>query len=464
MTLLRAGSATDVGRVRTSNQDLALTTATLFAVADGMGGHVGGEVASRLAIDALEQAFSRQPTTSGLVDAVAAANDAVWEQSHARSDLRGMGTTLVALGLVQDEDGSDVLTLVNVGDSRAYVLHQGALTQVTADHSVSEELLRKGELTRAEADVHPQRHILTRALGVLPRVEPDAWHLRLSTGDRMLLCTDGLTNELDEEQIAAVLRTEPDPDRAAATLVQRALDHGGNDNVTIVVVDVLLGEDRDPEPATAAEGDGPVDADVLLSPQHGATEAPVGPSAPSSATEPEPSGLQVGLTGVAGHPAAQPSGQLIRFLTRRPPRAARPPRSSRAGTRRGFLAAAAFLVLLCAVFSGAYAAVRWYALDSYYVGLRGDELDIFQGRPGGVLWFQPALVRRTGVTTADVQSFHLSDLRAGYQESSYVNAEEYVERLVQETVSLGQGSAAHPVTTEPASSAASSAPPDGASP
>ena len=170
MTLLRSGSATDTGLVRSVNQDLAVETPTLFAVADGMGGHAGGEVAARLAVDTLTAAFGRQPTGAGLSEAVTEANPVVWEHSLENPDLRGMGTTLTAVALV-NEDGRDVLALVNVGDSRSYRFHDGELTQITTDHSLAEEMVRTGELTSAEAAVHPHRHILTRALGVSADVD-----------------------------------------------------------------------------------------------------------------------------------------------------------------------------------------------------------------------------------------------------------------------------------------------------
>ena len=154
MTLLRSGSATDTGLVRSVNQDLAVETASLFAVADGMGGHAGGEVASRLAVDALAAAFGRQPTGAGLAEAVTEANTVVWQHSLENPELRGMGTTLTAVALV-NEDGQDVLALVNVGDSRSYRFHDGELTQITTDHSLAEEMVRTGEMTSAEAPSTP---------------------------------------------------------------------------------------------------------------------------------------------------------------------------------------------------------------------------------------------------------------------------------------------------------------------
>ena len=242
MTVLRSGSASDVGRVRSINQDLALEEPNLFAVADGMGGHVGGEVAARVAIDALRASFARDTSLDGLHQAFATANGAVFQQSREQSGLRGMGTTLTALALAAGQDGRDVMALANVGDSRAYLYSQGQLTQVTADHSLAEEKVRHGELTEAEAAVHPHRHILTRALGVADDVEIDLWELHLRSGDRLLLCSDGLTNEVGPDELAQVLGSVKDPKQAARRLVVAANEHGGHDNITVLVVDVLVGE------------------------------------------------------------------------------------------------------------------------------------------------------------------------------------------------------------------------------
>lgn len=248
MIVLRSGSATDVGRVRTSNQDVALEEPDLFAVADGMGGHAGGDVAARDAVDALVKAFRLRPTVEGLRQAVAAANRAVWRHAQAQSALRGMGTTMTATALVTDGD-HQVVALANVGDSRAYVFTGGQVIQVTSDHSLAEEKVRRGQLTEAEAASHPHRHILTRALGISSGVDVDLWELHLRQGDRILLCSDGLTNEVDSDQIASFLGQVSDPAGAARALVKAALDHGGNDNVTVVVVDVVQADEQGPRPA-----------------------------------------------------------------------------------------------------------------------------------------------------------------------------------------------------------------------
>ena len=246
MTALRSGSASDVGRVRTTNQDLPLEAPNLFAVADGMGGHAAGEVAARIAVDTLRSSFAGHTSIDGLRQAVTDANAAVWRQSQLRSELRGMGTTLIAAALVPDSDGRDVIALANVGDSRAYVYSEAQIAQITADHSLAEEKVRHGELTEAEAAVHPHRHILTRALGVASGVEVDLWELHLQAGDRLLLCSDGLTNEVDPSEIAGVLAAEADPAEAAQRLVAMANEHGGSDNITAVVVDVLAGDGSTP--------------------------------------------------------------------------------------------------------------------------------------------------------------------------------------------------------------------------
>lgn len=253
MTVLRSGSATDVGRVRTVNEDLALDRLSLFAVADGMGGHAGGEVASQVAIEVLERHFTVDPTPTGLIDAVREANHAVWERSRSDPQVRGMGTTMTAAALVGGEHG-DRLVLANVGDSRAYRFREEELVQLTSDHSVAEELVARGELSEEEAAVHPHRHILTRALGVGPDVEVDAWELEPRQGDRYLLCSDGLTNEVSEDRIATVLERRDDPGDIAATLVRLANEHGGNDNVTVVVVDVVLADPADDLPGGATTG------------------------------------------------------------------------------------------------------------------------------------------------------------------------------------------------------------------
>jgi len=238
---LRWGLASDVGRVRKENQDRSVATGRLFAVADGMGGHAGGATAAQVAVETLRATFEAAPSVAGLHGAIRAANAAILERAAEDHSLHGMGTTLTALGLVDNGDGSELLHLVNVGDSRAYLLRGGDLFQLTEDHSMVEEMVRAGELSADEAASHPARHVLTRVLGVDPEVTPDAWEIELHEGDRILLCSDGLVNEVDDGSIAAILGGEPDPDQAAQTLVETARANGGSDNITVIVVDVEPG-------------------------------------------------------------------------------------------------------------------------------------------------------------------------------------------------------------------------------
>ena len=157
---------------------------------------------------------------------------------------------------------------MNVGDSRSYRFHDGELSQITTDHSLAEEMVRNGEITPAEAMVHPHRHILTRALGVAPEVTADLWRIRPEQGDRYLLCSDGLTNELSDDEITQVLSTVHNPQEAVESLVQAARDHGGSDNITAVLVDVIIGEaDDGSTPAVTAVEPGAFGEDPTASGQ-----------------------------------------------------------------------------------------------------------------------------------------------------------------------------------------------------
>jgi serine/threonine protein phosphatase PrpC len=453
VTVLRAGSATDVGRVRNTNQDRLIAEENLFAVADGMGGHVGGEVAAGLAVEALLVAFRQDASVTGLRHAVAVANGAVWNRSQSDDDLRGMGTTLTAAALTVGTDGRDVLGLANVGDSRAYLLSGGRVAQITADHSLAEEKVRHGELTEAEAAVHPHRHILTRAIGVTPDVDVDLWEVHVRTGDRLLLCSDGLSNELDPGTIGQLLSSIRDPRRAARALVKAANDHGGGDNITVVVIDVLVGEDRTDGttyvtavPASAPTVTGPA-PQVPAAP--GPELAALGGAAPLA-----PSGAAAAQGGVTVDTMARPGADL--FVASPTPVAAPPPqvdyllsdegdrerrgdRRRRLGIpRRVTLRVILFLLLVLAVPTAAYGVVRWYATDNWYVTVHEGHLAIYQGRPGGMLWFQPKLVDETDVATTQVLADRLPDLRARVQETSLADAHRYVDNLENEFQSQQQ--------------------------
>jgi len=228
-----AAAATDVGRVRANNEDafLADDEHGCYAVADGMGGHLGGEVASATAIEALRAAVARGVDID---EAVGIANDAVVAKAAGDPELTGMGTTLTALTL-----GDGAVVLGHVGDSRAYLLRAGELRMVTDDHSLVGELIREGRLTVEQAEVHPQRSVITRCLGTGPGVQVDVIALPVVSGDRIVLCSDGLTTMLRDDAIRTLVDDEDlTPGELARRLVDAACAAGGDDNVTVVVVDI----------------------------------------------------------------------------------------------------------------------------------------------------------------------------------------------------------------------------------
>ena len=237
----------DVGLIRTSNQDamLVLNDLGIWAVADGMGGHAGGDVASGLAIAAIRRLAgeaSPPPATTGptsdsewfLWTLVEAANHRVFEEGSTVRSLRGMGTTLVVL-MIRDAPGP-VAYLAHVGDSRAYLYREGTLRLLTRDHSLVEDYVRRGLLTRDQAATHPRRHVLTRAVGLDPTVEAEVTQLELEPNDRLILCTDGLTKMLDDQDLAVlVAKAAQRPAELSRALVEEANRWGGDDNVTVLV-------------------------------------------------------------------------------------------------------------------------------------------------------------------------------------------------------------------------------------
>ncbi len=227
------GSRTDVGCVRDHNEDSLVVAPPLYAVADGMGGHAAGEVASEIAVHTLADLAPSLPDSEQLANAVVSANYAVINAAREKGRA-GMGTTLTAAILHKQR-----LVIAQVGDSRAYLLHQGSMQQLTRDHSLMADMIEAGKLTEEEARVHPQRSIITRALGSDPDMQPDIYELNVATGDRLLLCSDGLSSMLEDDAIAHLLARVRDPQRCASMLVNEAIAAGGHDNVTVIVVDVL---------------------------------------------------------------------------------------------------------------------------------------------------------------------------------------------------------------------------------
>ena len=227
------GSRTEVGHVREHNEDSLVVTPPLFAVADGMGGHEAGEVASEIAIKTLAELAPEGPDGEALARAVVAANLEVIKAPRNGIGREGMGTTLTA-GILEGER----LVIAQVGDSRAYLLHQGRLQQLTRDHSLMADMIEAGQLTEAEARVHPNRSVITRAIGSDPHMQPDIYELNVGTGDRILLCSDGVTTMLEDPEIARIMSNSETAQECANNLVAAALEAGGYDNATAIVMDV----------------------------------------------------------------------------------------------------------------------------------------------------------------------------------------------------------------------------------
>lgn len=229
------GARTDVGRVREGNEDSYLVQDPIFVVADGMGGHLAGEVASQTAVKVIaDMARSEAPEGDGaLASYIKKANREIYDLAAADPEKSGMGTTCTLVHL----DGSTA-HLAHVGDSRAYLLRDGQLSQLTEDHTLVERMVREGRIRREEAAHHPQRSVITRALGIDDDVEVDEIDIEVVDGDRLLICSDGLSSMLSTDAIASVLQSGRDAQRTADVLIEEANTAGGEDNITVVVLDI----------------------------------------------------------------------------------------------------------------------------------------------------------------------------------------------------------------------------------
>ncbi|MFA4884346.1 MAG: Stp1/IreP family PP2C-type Ser/Thr phosphatase [Desulfotomaculaceae bacterium] len=231
---------TDTGLVRALNEDsLCLSPETgFFAVADGMGGHRAGEVASRMALQILQRELDKrlsrgEKPEDALVDSIKGANTSIYEKSAQNPEWAGMGTTITACLKLENE-----VLIGQVGDSRAYLLRGNGITRLTEDHSLVQEMVKNGGITEEEAFVHPQRNVLTRALGTGPFLEVDLYRVKVNPGDLLLLCTDGLTGYLRQDELFDTVSTAPDLDTAAGRLLKKAIQSGGADNITIILVEL----------------------------------------------------------------------------------------------------------------------------------------------------------------------------------------------------------------------------------
>ena len=426
--VLRAGGASDVGRVRTVNEDRLLISDRVFAVADGMGGHAAGEVAAQLALETLEIAVGR--STGDLVDAVKVANQAVLQRAERDPSTRGMGTTLCALALVDSDPeaaagDTQLVAVVNVGDSRGYLFQGGELLQLTEDHSLVEEMVREGKLSPEEAHSHPSRNIVTRSIGNDADVNVDVWEISVRAGDRFLLCSDGLFNELDDDQIAAVLRRLDDPEDAAKELVRLAAEAGGRDNITVVLVDVVDDDGRSAADSAAVAGDAQAPGDGTGSTEHDDGDSDRGGADDARGRRARTAGSTTTATTTDDAPAS--AGLRARLTWR----------------------AALFVLAVLAVVGGAFAVIDWYGGSGWFVGVDDGRVSIFRGRPGGVLWVDPELAERTTLRLEDVPPARRGDLEAGKEVSGRPEAERFVENLRDEAGRLGVASTTTTSTSAP---------------
>lgn len=232
-----------VGLVREHNEDAVLALPPVFAVADGMGGHEGGEIASALVIEGLQQLRTGSVDQARVVETFRSINETI-RTTTIDGRHTDMGTTGVALVLTMGPDDPEWV-LANIGDSRAYASFEGTTRRLTVDHSHVQRLIDAGRITEAEARTHRSRHLVTQALGLSPVIEPDVWTFPVRPGERFLLCSDGLTGELEDDVIAEVLASDGQPGTVATVLTELALNAGGSDNISIVIVDVASNPESD---------------------------------------------------------------------------------------------------------------------------------------------------------------------------------------------------------------------------
>lgn len=437
MAEVRVGSKTHPGQLRPQNEDNMLVGERVFVVADGMGGHEAGEVASKIAVDRIAELLAGDdlPVATDVVDAIATANGDIFRAAIANPEQHGMGTTVTAIAVIADsfagrgvpnlDDGSDAmsvlepgddgpvpdgtaetrrgdvtpivpaepseaLVLANVGDSRTYLFRHGRLRRVTVDHSYVQELVATGHIDEEEARFHPRRNIVTRALGIEPDVRVDWWTLPLIKGDRFVLCSDGLVDEIADADITATLLAESDPQVAAERLVDQANEAGGRDNITVIVVDVLEGDDP-PDPTQ--------EIDV----------APLWADAEADPTPAGPLELDADSAAMVGAGASDDDSTS----------------KSKRGRRRLVRFAIAFAVTAALV--AGFVVVSAWARSGYFVAFDADDqATIYQGRAGGVLWIEPTAENAGGPTRDELEPAVADEIDDEPRFGSFDEAAEFI--------------------------------------
>jgi len=365
---INAAGATHIGQVRQTNQDSYASRPGIHVLADGMGGHQGGEVASLEATSIILES-GKIDSVADMVKSVSKANQAIIKRANRDETLSGMGTTVCILTEILGSDGEIKIGIANVGDSRIYRLGGSELTQVTLDHSLVADLVRSGELTLEEASRHPQRNILTRALGIEQDLIIDTWELAPVAGDRYLLCSDGLFNEIDDEKIAEILIADDELENIAQNLVNSALKAGGHDNITALVVSV--------------------------------------------AEEIKYENEEWFLNEMVPYPAVKPLlntsiDQEIRNFDWKP-----------------IAICLSTLLLIVSVFT----AIGLYARSGWFVGEYNGGVAIYKGQPQGVLWFEPTVERKTQISILDLSKETRQIVVDSISMDSFEEAERFVNEI-----------------------------------
>jgi protein phosphatase len=411
---LRYAARSDVGLVRSNNQDSAYAGPHLLVVADGMGGHAGGDVASSVAIAALApldgESHGPDDALDELERALEEAREEIINRSEVEPELAGMGTTVTAILRAGNK-----LAMVHLGDSRGYLLRDGVLTQVTTDHTFVQHLVNTGKITPEEAEHHPQRSVVMRVLGDFDvDIAPDLSVREARAGDRWLLCSDGLSGFVSGETIARTLFELPDVDICAERLVQLALRAGGGDNVTVVVADVLeLDQVRD--------GAGPTTNAVVVGSAAVSRNRPTSAQDGPAARAAELSRQAAAATPGAGVPAVEAEDDDQDDADER--RARR-----RRRTRRVLLSLLAVVVLA----AGAVGFYRW-TQTQYYVGVDGDVVAIYRGIPQAVGPLSLSdVVEQTDLAVDDLPAFVRDRVEQTIHTASLAQARERVETLAED--------------------------------
>ena len=443
MAELRYGSATDEGQLRSQNEDHAHAGDGLFVVADGMGGHLAGEVASEMAVARLRDRLPADGdnTLDDLVAAIHEANVEIYNDSVDDPDRAGMGTTVTAIAVVADPLGGEAIGVVNVGDSRIYVVRHGRLRQLTVDHNFVQELVNEGAISRDEARTHPRRNIVTRALGIEPVVRVDSWTMPIIRGDRFVLCSDGLVDEVTDEVITDVLEAHPDdPEAAAQALVDAANEAGGRDNITVVVVDVLDGDDP-PDPTEE------FDVVPLWS------DDDLEPTGESRIVADPPYDDATGTAAAAGASTDGTTGARTAVATKDETLEPAPGRKRSRGNQLGRFV---LMVGVAAVLVLGFAILAAWARQGYYVDFdENDQVVIYQGRE--VLWFQPTVEAPGpyGRDELDEESIDLVELRPEFE--SQASAAQFVASRLSTTTTTTTTTV--PATTAPPATTTTTPPP-----